>query len=164
MKVCKHCNTECDLSVSVCPSCGGVSFNNKCPNCGSIYEVGNFCPICGVKANAVEKECPNCGTRYFSVACPSCGYIKDNQKSNTQNPSITREAPLTQYTIVTNKKQCDKVLALILCIIFGYLGAHKFYEGRAGMGILYLCTLGLFGIGWIVDIFVLLGKPDKYYV
>ncbi len=32
------------------------------------------------------------------------------------------------------------------------------------MGILYLLTWGIFGIGWIIDIFVLLFKPNPYYV
>ncbi|MFR8462077.1 MAG: TM2 domain-containing protein [Ruthenibacterium lactatiformans] len=36
----------------------------------------------------------------------------------------------------------------------GYFGAHKFYEGKVGMGVLYLFTLGLFGIGWFVDLIV----------
>ena len=44
------------------------------------------------------------------------------------------------------------------------LGAHKFYEGKVGMGILYLLTCGLFGIGWIVDIIIILTKPNTYYV
>lgn len=32
------------------------------------------------------------------------------------------------------------------------------------MGILYLCTIGLFGIGWIIDIITLAMKPNLYYV
>ena len=32
------------------------------------------------------------------------------------------------------------------------------------MGILYLFTLGLFGIGWIVDTISYLFKPNPYYV
>ncbi len=31
------------------------------------------------------------------------------------------------------------------------------------MGILYLFTMGLFGIGWLVDLIVLLTKPTYYY-
>ena len=39
-----------------------------------------------------------------------------------------------------------------LCLFLGWLGAHKFYAGNTGMGILYLLTFGLFGFGWIIDI------------
>ncbi|OHX68255.1 TM2 domain-containing protein [Flammeovirga pacifica] len=44
-------------------------------------------------------------------------------------------------------------VSYILCIFFGVLGIHRFYLGRPLSGILYLCTGGLFGIGWIVDLF-----------
>lgn len=38
-----------------------------------------------------------------------------------------------------------------ICLFLGWLGVHKFREHKAGMGILYLFTFGLFGIGWIID-------------
>lgn len=40
-------------------------------------------------------------------------------------------------------------------IFFGGIGAHRYYQGKIGTGILYTCTAGLFGIGVIVDIFTL---------
>lgn len=40
----------------------------------------------------------------------------------------------------------------VICLLLGWLGVHKFRERKVGMGILYLCTVGLFGIGWFVDI------------
>lgn len=48
--------------------------------------------------------------------------------------------------------QKSKVTALILCIFFGEFGVHYFYAGRIIMGLLYLFTLGFFGIGWFIDI------------
>lgn len=35
----------------------------------------------------------------------------------------------------------------IICFFGGFLGIHKFREHKVGLGILYLLTLGLFGIG-----------------
>ena len=58
----------------------------------------------------------------------------------------------------------NKWTAFVLCLLLGYFGAHKFYEGKVGMGVLYLFTLGLFGIGWFVDLIVLLTKTNPYYV
>ncbi len=52
----------------------------------------------------------------------------------------------------TQTSDRSKIAALLLCIFLGELGVHYFYVGRIGMGILYLLTLGLFGIGWLVDI------------
>lgn len=55
------------------------------------------------------------------------------------------------------------VVTLLLCIFLGEVGAHRFYVGKIGTGILYLFTAGLFGIGWVVDlILIIVGKfKDK---
>ncbi len=42
-----------------------------------------------------------------------------------------------------------------LCWIFGFFGAHRFYYGRTLTGILWLCTLGLLGVGWLIDLFLI---------
>ena len=39
--------------------------------------------------------------------------------------------------------------------IFGFLGAHRFYYGKPISGTIYFFTLGLFLIGWIVDLFLI---------
>lgn len=39
--------------------------------------------------------------------------------------------------------------------IFGFLGAHRFYFGRPVSGTIYFFTLGLFLIGWIIDLFLM---------
>lgn len=44
--------------------------------------------------------------------------------------------------------------------IFGFFGAHRFYYGKTKTGILYFCTLGLLGVGWIIDLF-LIPKMDR---
>ena len=41
--------------------------------------------------------------------------------------------------------------------IFGFTGSHRFYYGRPISGTIYFFTLGLFLIGWIVDLFLI---PD----
>lgn len=42
----------------------------------------------------------------------------------------------------------------IITLLFGWCGVHKFIQKKTGMGLLYLCTMGLFGIGWIYDCIV----------
>ena len=39
--------------------------------------------------------------------------------------------------------------------IFGFTGSHRFYYGKPISGTIYLFTLGLFLIGWIVDLFLI---------
>jgi hypothetical protein len=45
----------------------------------------------------------------------------------------------------------NKVIALLLCIFLGWGGFHRFYVGKIGTGLLWLCTGGFFLIGWLVD-------------
>ena len=41
-----------------------------------------------------------------------------------------------------------------LCLFpLGFLGLHHFYLRRPGWGVLYLCTFGVLGIGWVIDWF-----------
>jgi TM2 domain-containing membrane protein YozV len=39
--------------------------------------------------------------------------------------------------------------------IFGFTGSHRFYFGRPVTGTIWLCTAGLLGIGWIIDLFLI---------
>lgn len=39
--------------------------------------------------------------------------------------------------------------------IFGFMGAHRFYYGKKWTGLLWFLTLGLVGIGWLVDLFLI---------
>ena len=39
--------------------------------------------------------------------------------------------------------------------IFGFMGAHRFYYGKQLTGVLWFFTLGLFFIGWIIDLFLI---------
>ena len=48
-----------------------------------------------------------------------------------------------------------------LCLFLGFFGVHKFRQRKIGMGILYLFTFGLFGIGWFIDSVSLLLKAIK---
>jgi TM2 domain-containing membrane protein YozV len=49
----------------------------------------------------------------------------------------------------------DYSLAWVLLTFLGVFGIHRFYLGKWGTGILYLITLGLFGIGLIYDFWTL---------
>ena len=54
----------------------------------------------------------------------------------------------------------EKLKELLIVVFGGPFGIHKFIKGDIKMGVLYLFTAGLFGIGWIVDIVkVFTNKP-----
>ena len=50
----------------------------------------------------------------------------------------------------------SKAIGYILWI-FGFMGAHRFYYGRPVTGTIWFFTLGVFFIGWIVDLFLIPG-------
>lgn len=81
--------------------------------------------------------------------------VKDYNTYNTYNTYI-----YTEY----KGRRVNKLTALLLCLFFGYLGIHRFYEGKVGTGIIYFFTLGLFGLGWLYDIVRIAMKPNPYYV
>ena len=39
--------------------------------------------------------------------------------------------------------------------IFGFTGAHRFYYGKPVTGTIWFFTLGLLGIGWLIDLFLI---------
>lgn len=41
--------------------------------------------------------------------------------------------------------------------IFGFLGAHRFYYGKPISGTIWFLTFGLFGVGWLLDVFFIPG-------
>lgn len=45
---------------------------------------------------------------------------------------------------------------LAVAVLLGWLGIHRFAVGKIGTGILWLLTSGLLGIGWIIDIILVL--------
>ena len=45
--------------------------------------------------------------------------------------------------------------------IFGFLGCHRFYFGKPLSGTIYFFTLGLFFIGWIIDLFLIPGMERE---
>lgn len=115
------------------------------------------------------KFCKHCGEEIDEgcVVCPKCGkQVEELKTSSNDQPVIINNNVSASATAVGGMggKACNKWVALLLCIFLGPLGAHKFYEGRAVKGLLYLFTFGLFGIGWIIDIIAILGRPNPYYV
>lgn len=60
-----------------------------------------------------------------------------------------------QTYVVANSTH-SKFVGYVLWI-FGFTGSHRFYFGKPITGTIWLFTLGLFGIGWLIDLFLIPG-------
>lgn len=115
------------------------------------------------------KYCKFCGKRIAldAVVCVYCGrQVEALRQSAPVQPVIVNNtnANINANTAIQQGRKKDKWLAFFLCLLFGYLGVHRFYEGKIGTGILWLFTGGFFIIGWFIDLIILLLKPNPYYV
>lgn len=54
----------------------------------------------------------------------------------------------------------QKAIGYILWI-FGFTGSHRFYYGKPLSGTIYFFTLGLLGIGWVIDLFLIPGMDRE---
>ena len=113
-----------------------------------------FCKHCG---QLIDKECiicPKCGKQVEQFAQPNVVINNTNQNQTVNNVRVGGRPT----------KECNKWVSFFLCLFFGCIGVHKFYEGKTGLGILYLFTLGLVGFGAFIDLIIILTKPNPYYV
>jgi TM2 domain-containing membrane protein YozV len=65
---------------------------------------------------------------------------------------MSMEAGTSQKSFVTT---------LILCVLLGALGVHRFYVGKIGTGILMLLTLGGLGIWQLIDVIIIATQSFK---
>lgn len=103
------------------------------------------CPQCGAPLNNGIKECKYCGEVFATVASapqPQSTPIPVVQTVYVQQPV---PQPVQQQYLKPAK---SKVTAGILALLLGGIGAHKFYLGKPGLGILYL----IFCWAWIPSI------------
>lgn len=122
------------------------------------------------QATPQEKYCQHCGAKIpkDAVFCTYCGQqVAELRRTEPQPPAPPPTAQpiiINNTHVVTMGNAKNKWVALLLCIFTGWFGFHKFYEGKVGMGILYLLTFGLLGIGVLIDALTLLFKSNPYYV
>lgn len=142
---CRNCGKEIPNEAKTCPECGALQGNAK------------FCKHCGAVIDQDCVVCPKCGKQIEKLDAAQPQVVINNSNSNV-NTNVNR------VNTAVGRRLRNKWVAFCLCLFLGVIGAHKFYEGKIGMGILYLFTGGLCGIGWIIDLISILLKPNPYFV
>lgn len=99
-----------------------------------------------------EKYCPHCGSviDVRAEVCPACGV-----RASSASGGIDQSG----YGVVPSRR--SRITALLLCLFLGYLGAHRFYVGKIGTGFVWLITFGVFGVGMIVDLVMIMAGTFK---
>ena len=59
------------------------------------------------------------------------------------------------FSSVQDRTPTHSVFIGYLLWIFGFTGSHRFYYGKPVSGTIWFFTLGLLGIGWLVDLFLI---------
>lgn len=99
-----------------------------------------------VQKGADEQYCSSCGEviKENAELCPECGVRQDTGGTTSDK---------------------DRTTAGILAILLGGIGAHKFYLGDTGMGILYLlfCWTFIPAIVGFVEGILYLTKTDQEF-
>lgn len=118
-------------------------------------------------APAVAKKfCQHCGAEIDAdvIVCTKCGKQVGELHQSVQQPQILINNANTNTNMGGMPYPYkSKTVALVLAIFLGMFGIHRFYVGKGGTGIIWLCTAGLFGIGWVADIVMIAigGFRDK---
>lgn len=102
-----------------------------------------------------KKTFSTSGRTTTTVGIPGTGLSYSTSKKMGAPTAAASADPIVSEVAVPVHSQKSKGVALVLCVLLGYMGIHRFYVGKIGTGILWLLTLGCFGIGWIVDIVML---------
>lgn len=125
-----------------------------------------FCKFCGAHIPMDAVLCTSCGRQVelLQGANPSQQPQIVINNANTSTNTNTNTAVASAAVGVPIGRKKSKWVCLALWCFLGLFGGHKFYDGKIGSGILYMFTAGFFMIGWIIDLFAILNRPNPYYI
>lgn len=119
----------------------------KCKSCGA--EVGSEYRLCPYCRSELEYPSQNGNQAQPTIIVQNITPTAPNGAAQNGNVPVPVSSSVNAVSYVSPK---SKNLTLILAIFGGWLGIDRFYVGKAGTGIIYFFSFGLFGIGWLYDI------------
>lgn len=130
----------------------------RCKNCGSskcerLNETIFKCAYCGeIEEIIYEKtKAPE------EPKAAKSETINQNSSRKTQEDIEINRVPHKSEDKRFEEKPKDftslkkSIITFVVCIIFGYLGIHRFMQRKFITGMIYFFTFGLFCVGWGID-------------
>lgn len=84
-------------------------------------------------------------------------YLEKLQRFEDQIPGLER----MDFNLQFAEERKNTVIAFILSLFFGFLGADRFYLGQPGLGFIKLITFGGLGIWMMIDWFFIMSETRK---
>ncbi len=147
-----------------CNQCGALinSDSKFCPECGAAVQVSTVTPDQAQQPRvyphdpqqsvAQQQDRYPQQNAYQQNAYPQDYYQQDYYQQDYQQGYCPPQQVINVNTNVQPVGQHSTLVAFLLCLFFGTFGAHRFYVGKVGTGLLWLFTLGLCGVGWLFDL------------
>ena len=158
------------MSSMVCYRCGSDHVNHHgysaygdprfiCKNCGRTFQIraDRYIDDRVPKKTKIKSKYSN-----MSIEELDREVEKLNQQSEELRQDIREEAEKlegkTQTNSISRASSKNKYIAIFLLLLnaIGIAGLHRFYVGKKKTGILYLVTFGIFGLGSIYDLVLLI--------
>src|SRR5690606_20607196 len=88
------------------------------------------------------------------------GFMNTNGSAYTVTYSYADQPPAASNQ-EASQEQTHSIVGGYLFWILGFTGSHRFFFGKPLSGLLWLCTLGLLGVGWLIDLFLIPGMARE---
>lgn len=121
----------------------------KCENCGADLKINS---------ETKEVKCEYCHTKFkvdhgmFFEDMEQAGYEFEKGKLRAQKEHRDQQLKSLYGNLSSNDGEISPLVEFLITFFTGTFGVHKFMKGQIGMGLLYLFTMGIFGIGWFIDV------------
>ena len=143
-----------------------------------IADLSKSCPFCGEKVLAVAKKCKHCG-EVIDVALRAADEARRAAERPSHHPMVfmnaggggggasSAAAASSGGTLGQGLPEAGKsrTVAAVLALLFGGIGAHKFYLGQGFQGLLYLvfCWTFIPAILGVIAGISYLGMSDRKF-